>query len=76
MLTNYWVEQYNKEVLASEVELHVRKKFGATCDPIQTEEISREIGSYLLKIGKTKHKVYVRMSQQTSGGYTLNIEIP
>jgi hypothetical protein len=76
MSTNYWIEQYNKEVLASEVELHIRKKYGTKCEPIQTEEISREIASYLRKIGKTQYKVYVRMTQQTSGGYTLSIEIP
>lgn len=74
MSTNYWIEQYNKEVLSAEIEKHLHRH-PVAFDPSMTEDISREIASYLRKIGKTKYKVYIRMTPQ-SAGYKLTIEIP
>ncbi len=76
MSTNYWIEKHNKEVLASEIEAYICKKYDNKFDPIQTEEISREIAAYLHKIGKVKYNVYIRMIQQASSNYKLTIEIP
>lgn len=76
MFKNYWIEQHNKEVLAAAIESHIRKKYKNKCEPNYVEDISHEISSYLHKIKKTQYKVYVRMTEQTSGNYILTIEIP
>lgn len=76
MSTNYWIEQYNKEVLASEIELHIANKFCKVwLNPNDTEKVMREINAYLKNVGKTGYKVYVGMTEVTNG-YKLTIEIP
>lgn len=78
MLTNYWIEQYNKEVLADEIKDYILGVFaGQMFRPSMTEDISHEVGNYMRRHGKTNYKVYIRMAQDASGhGYELFIEIP
>ena len=73
MSNNYWLEQYNKDVLVKEIREHLDKKYGGIYDPSQVSEIAKEISNYLLKHGKTKYKVYVRLAFDTG---ELTLEIP
>jgi hypothetical protein len=78
MITNYWIEQNDKDVLAQEIEKHIQSKYGVTFDvnKIEIRDISTEIGIYLNKVGKTQYKVFIRITQQNDSIYKLNIEIP
>ena len=73
MSTNYWIEQYNKEVLAKEIKKYLDDIHGSVYDPARANEIAKEIAEYLKKHGKTQYKVYVRLAFDTG---ELAIEIP
>lgn len=73
MSSNYWIEQYNKEVLAKEIKKYLDDKHSGIYDPSQANEIAKEIAEYLRKHGKSHYKVYVRLSFDT---HELTIEIP
>jgi len=73
MSTNYWIEQYNKDMLAKEIKKYLDGIHGSNYDPSQANEIAKEIANYLKKHGKTHYKVYVRLVLDT---HELEIAIP
>jgi len=73
MSTNYWIEQYNKEVLAKEIKKYLDGLHGGVYDPTQANDLAKEISAYLKKHGKTQYKVYVKLAFDTG---ELSIEIP
>ena len=78
MTTNYWLQQHDKEVLAAEIEKHVKKKFGTVLTTTtNNDHITKEIKDYLQKTANKHHNAYIKMTKRSDNmGYNYSIEIP
>lgn len=71
MSTNYWLEQYNKEVLAKEIKSYLDDKHGTPHARTNLHQLTQDTLSYLNTHNK-KYKIYLDVAPSGE----LVIQIP